>query len=231
IKADFFIVVAYGMIIPQHILNIPKYRSINVHYSLLPKYRGASPIQESLLRGDKETGVTLIKMDKELDHGPIFFIKRIEIADDDNFITLSVKLTNLSSQILPLVLEDIAEGHLEPIEQPHDKATYCKKIEKSNGEINWNKTAEEIKNMIRAYTPWPSVFTKIGGKTLKILKADVEENGINQKSGQFKIEDKILKISTAKDYLVPKKVQLEGKNEMDIETFINGYRTLIESSN
>lgn len=230
-KADFFIVVAYGIIIPQDILNIPKYGSINVHYSLLPKYRGASPIQESLLRGDKETGVTLIKMDEKLDHGPIFLTKRIKIEDDDNLITLSVKLTNLSSQILPLTLEDIAQENLEPIEQPHDKATYCKKIKKSDGEIDWNKTAEEIKNMIRAYTPWPSVFTKIGGKKLKILKADVEKNDINKKPGQFKIENKVLKISTAKDYLIPKKIQLEGKNEMDIETFLNGYRSLIESSN
>ncbi len=230
-KADFFIVVAYGMIIPQNILDIPKYGSINIHYSLLPKYRGASPIQESLLRGDKETGVTLIKMDEELDHGPILFIKRIKIEDDDNLTTLSIKLTTLSSQVLPLALEDIVEERLKPIEQPHDQATYCKKIKKSDGEINWDKTAEEIKNMIRAYTPWPSVFTKIGGKTLKILKADVEENDTNQKPGQFKIEDKMLKISTAKNYLVPKKVQLEGKKEIDIETFINGYRSLIESSN
>ncbi|MFH1534312.1 MAG: methionyl-tRNA formyltransferase [Nitrospirota bacterium] len=231
LQADFFIVVAYGMIIPQHILAIPKYGSINVHYSLLPRYRGASPIQESLLRGDKATGVTLIKMDKKLDHGPVFLMKRIEIEDDDNLLTLSAKLTNLSSQILPLALEDIAQGNLNPIEQPHEQATFCQKIKKSDGIIDWNLSALQIRNMIRAYTPWPSVFTEIGGKKLKILKADVYESDENFPPGQFKIEDKILKISTSKDYLVPKKVQLEGKKEMDIETFLNGYGSLIKSSN
>lgn len=231
LQADFFVVVAYGMIIPQHILAIPKYGSINVHYSLLPKYRGASPIQESLLHGDKETGVTLIKMDEKLDHGPVFLMKRIEIEDDDNLLTLSAKLTNLSSQILPLALEDIAQENLNPIEQPHEQATFCKKIKKSDGMIDWNLSALQIRNMIRAYTPWPSVFTEIGGKKLKILKADIYESDENFPPGQFKIEDKILKISTAKNHLVPKKVQLEGKKEMDIETFLNGYSSLIESSN
>lgn len=229
-EADFFIVVAYGMIIPKHILDIPRHGSVNVHYSLLPKYRGASPIQESLLHGDKESGVTLIKMDEDLDHGPVFLMKRIKIENDDNLLSLSIKLTNLSSQILPLALEDIAQGNLEPIEQPHNQATFCKKIKKSDGKIDWNKSAAEIKNMIRAYTPWPSVFTEISGKKLKILSADVYE-GKGETPGKFTIEDKILRISTSKDYIVPKKVQLEGKKEMDIETFLNGFKSLVESAN
>jgi methionyl-tRNA formyltransferase len=230
IEADFFIVVAYGMIIPQHILDIPEFGSINIHYSLLPKYRGASPIQESLLHGDKETGVTLIKMDEKLDHGPVFLMKRIEIDSDDNLLSLSIKLTNLSSQILPLAVEDIYNGNLDPIDQPHEQATFCKKIKKSDGMIDWKHSAQEIVNMIRAYTPWPSVFTEIGGKKLKIIKADVYD-GNSDKPGEFIIEDKILKISTSNGFLVPKKVQLEGKKEVDIETFLNGYSSLIESSN
>lgn len=230
-KADFFIVIAYGLIFPKETLNIPKYSTINIHFSLLPKYRGASPIQESLLRGDKETGISIIKMDEELDHGPIILTKRIEIEKDDNLITLSAKLSNLSSQILPLILEDLKEGNLTPIEQNHSNATFCKKIKKSDGEIDWNTSAEDIKNMIRAYTPWPSVFTEIKGKKLKILKTEIEESSKKLNPGKYKIENSKLKISTKNGYLIPKKVHLEGKKEMDISSFLNGYSSLINTSN
>ena len=156
IKADFFIVVAYGMIIPEKVLNIPKFGSINIHTSLLPNYRGASPIHESILNGDKETGITLIKIDSKLDHGPIILMKKIEIEESDNLTTLNAKLSNLSSQILPLALEDIKSGLLQPIEQEHSKATFCRKIKKSDGEISFDMSARKILNMVKDYTPWPS---------------------------------------------------------------------------
>lgn len=231
IKADFFIVVAYGLILTKDILQIPKHGSINIHASLLPKYRGASPIQESLLNGDKETGITIMKMDEELDHGQIYFMKRLDIENDDNLITLSAKLSNLSSQVLPLVLEDIKNGILTPIEQNHAKATFCRKIKKEDGKIDWNKSAKEIINMIRGYYLWPSVYTEFNGKKLKILKAQIEDSSQDPVPGKFTVEDNVLKIGTSNGYLLPQKVQIEGKNEMEIEAFLNGYKSLISSSN
>ena len=226
IKADLFIVIAYGMILSKNILEMPKYGAINVHASLLPKYRGASPIQETLLNGDKETGISIIKMDSELDHGDIIIIKRIDIDKNDNLETLSIKLATLSCNILPLALLDYIDGLLKPISQKHKNATYCKKIKKEDGKIDWKKSAEEIQNMIKAYTPWPSVFTEVKGKKLKISEANTDETKL--KPGEFLIENKILKIGTKKGTLLPTKVQLQGKKEMDIKSFINGYKSLFE---
>lgn len=224
LKADFFIVIAYGMILTREILKMPKYACINVHASLLPKYRGASPIQEALLNGDKSSGISIIKMDEKLDHGSIYLIKRVEIAEKDDLISLSNKMAKLSSEILPHVLKNIKKRLLIPIKQDedHQKPSYCRKIKKKDGKINWKKqSAEEIKNMIRAYIPWPGVYTNFKGKKLKILDSAIAEENLNL--GEFKVDRKTLKIGTAKGVLMPKKVQIEGKNEMNITSFINGY--------
>ena len=222
-KANFFVVIAFGMILPQEVLSMPKYGAINVHASLLPKYRGASPIQESLLNGDIETGISVIKIDQELDHGDIFLIKRLNIEKNDNFATLSVKLALLSSNLLPHLLHDIAGSHLSPIHQDHQKATYCHKITKEDGKINFSSSAEEIKNMINAYTPWPGVYTEFAGKKLKIISTEISDEKIQP--GEFKIENKILKIGTKKGALIPTKLQPEGKKVMDAKAFINGIPT------
>lgn len=224
-KADFFVVIAFGMILPQEVLNMPKYGAINVHASLLPKYRGASPIQESLLNGDTETGISIIKIDKELDHGDIFLIKRLNIDKNDNFETLSMKLSILSANLLPHALHDIANGQLSPIHQNHQKATFCHKIAKEDGKIDFQKSAKKIRNMINAYTPWPGVYTEFANKKLKIISTEISDETIQ--AGEFKIENKTLKIGTKKGTLIPTKLQLEGKNVMDAKAFINGYQSLI----
>lgn len=224
LKVDFFIVIAYGMILSKEILQMPKYACVNVHASLLPKYRGASPIQEALLNGDKSTGISIMKMDEKLDHGPIYLIKRIEIEEKDDLISLSDKMAKLSGEILPRALKDIIEGLIISINQDedHQKPSYCRKIKKEDGEINWKKqSAEEIKNMIRAYTPWPGVFTDFKNKKLKILESEISKENLSP--GEFKVDGKALKIGTVKGVLIPKKVQIEGKSEMDARSFINGY--------
>lgn len=222
-EADFFIVIAYGMILPKEALKMPKIAAINVHASLLPKYRGASPIQETLLNGDNETGISIMKMDEKLDEGPVYLIKRIKIEKTDNLQTLTTKLANLSAQILPLALEDIIDNDLTPLPQNHKETTYCKKIKKQDGKINWNKSAEEINNMIRAYTPWPSAYTEFKGKKLKILESNFEKTTSKEKPGTFFLEEKTLKIAAKSGNLLPKKLQLEGKNEMEAKAFINGH--------
>jgi methionyl-tRNA formyltransferase len=229
IKADFFVVLAFGMILEKDILEIPKYGCINIHASLLPRYRGASPIQEALLNGDKDTGISIMKMEEKLDQGPVYLLQRIEIEDLDDFETLSRKLQTLSAKMITLVLIDIAEGTLYPLKQIESKATYCKKIEKKDGEINWGFDVKKIHNMIRAYSVWPSAYTKFNGKEIKILEAKMENKESKIKAGEFFIEDGILKISAKGGNIIPKKLQLEGKNQMSDKEFLNGYKAQIES--
>ena len=222
---DFFVVFAYGMLMPKKVLDMPKYDAINVHTSLLPKYRGASPIQEALLNGDSETGISIMKMSEELDAGDIYLIKRISIEGNDNLESLTENMGEFTKAILALALEDIAEGNLQTIPQNESQATFCRKIEKNDGKVNLQeKTATEILNMIRAYTPWPGVFFEIKGKKLKIINAKLSDENLSP--GEFKIEDKTLKIGTKQGTILPQKVQLEGKNEMDIESFLNGQAPL-----
>ncbi|MFA5821315.1 MAG: methionyl-tRNA formyltransferase [Candidatus Gracilibacteria bacterium] len=224
LEADFFVVMAYGVILSAKLLQMPKLGAINVHASLLPKYRGASPIQEALLHGDKETGITIIKMDEKLDHGDIYLIRRIKIEGSDNQDSLRHKIGSLSAEIMPLLLEDVASSKLRAIPQNHSKATFCRKIKKSDAKIDWNKSAEEICNLVRAYNPWPIAYTEISGKKLQILEAKTDTESLP--TGHFSLVSKALKIGTAKGSLLPQKVCLEGKKEMNIKEFLNGYSKL-----
>lgn len=224
---DMIIVVAYGGLIPKDLLKIPKYGCINIHPSLLPKYRGASPIQEALLNGDEDTGIAFMKLDEELDHGDIFLIKRLPIDPNDNFETLSVKLSAIAAAILPFIIKDIINDVLKPIPQLHAKATFCRKIEKEEGLIDPKKqTAEEILNQIRALNPWPGTYLKVKDKTLKILEAKISE--INKTPGTFELIDKkSFAIHAHSGSLLPTIVQLEGKKPTSTGDFLNGHKDLL----
>jgi methionyl-tRNA formyltransferase len=227
---DAIIVVAYGGLIPKELIEIPEHGCLNIHPSLLPKYRGASPIQETLLNGDKETGISIIQLDEELDHGPILLIKRMSVDPSDNFTTLSKNLSEASAILMILALEDMEQGTLTPIPQEHSKATFCRKIEKKEGEINWNRPAEEILNQIRALNPWPSTYTNLNNKTLKILEAKILDNTSSKKPGEIELIDKETFAFKTKDKLIsPTKVQLEGKPATTSKEFINGNRKLLEN--
>ncbi|MFA4891459.1 MAG: methionyl-tRNA formyltransferase [Candidatus Gracilibacteria bacterium] len=223
---DAIIVIAYGGLIPKEVLEIPKYGCINVHPSLLPKYRGASPIQEALLNGDKETGISIMKVDEKLDHGPVYLVKRIEIEDKDTFETLSGKLAIAAALLLLLALKDIEEGNLPQIPQPDSKATFCRKIAKEDGLIDWERSSKEILNQIRALNPWPSTYTSLQGKTLKILEAVVRPSTKKGKPGSTEILDKnTFGFHTKDSLIVPTLVQLEGKPQVTAKEFLNGYKS------
>lgn len=224
-KVDFFVVIAYGMILSKEILEMPKLGPINIHASLLPKYRGASPIQESLLHGDAETGVSIMAMDETMDHGDIYLTEKIQIDDNDSLESLTNKLSDISAQALPHALKNIKDGTLSAIPQNHQEATFCHKIEKEDGKIDFSKSAMEIRNMLRAFTPWPGIFTEFNGKKLKIIETTITNEEIE--AGKFKIDGKILKIGTGKGSLIPSKLQIEGKSVMDTASFLNGYRSHI----
>ena len=227
-KPSALVVVAYGALIPKELLELTEYGCINIHPSLLPKYRGASPIQEALLNGDKETGIAIMKIDEKLDHGPIYLIKRMGIEESDTFSTLSEKLANLSAVLLTLALKDIFDKNFVPIQQQDSKATFCRKITKEDGKIDWIRTSKEILNQIRALNPWPSTYTVIQGKTLKILEATIQETMKKSKPGTIEILDKETFGFHASDALIiPSKVQLEGKSQTTAKEFLNGYKALL----
>ena len=225
---DFLVVVAYGQILPRAILDIPKYGAINVHASLLPLYRGASPIESALLHGDKETGITIMKIEEKLDSGAILHVEKLPIESKDNADTLTIKLSFLGGLTLPHVLKEIVDGALPGIPQNERLATSCHKIKKDDGLVELNKlTAPEIQNRIRAFTPWPSCFLIIDGKRFKLLEAEIDMTQ-NIKPGQtIELEKNTVALGTKKGLLIPLKVQLEGKKPMTIQEFLPGNRGLL----
>jgi methionyl-tRNA formyltransferase len=222
---DFLLVCAFGEIISAEILALPKFGSINVHPSLLPKYRGASPLQEALRNGDAITGVTWIFMTPKMDSGPIIEKKTVSIEPSDNFETLSEKLSKLSASHTVDVLMRFTETGAK-IPQDEGSTTYCTKIRKEEGFIDVTReSASEIMNKIRAYTPWPGCSILWNNKRLKIIQAVVSEQKIS--SGGVEVQEKrILALGTRKGTLLPTRVQLEGKREMEIGEFLRGQKII-----
>lgn len=222
---DLFIVAEYGKIIPESILNIPKYGAINIHGSILPKYRGASPIQYSLLNENIKTGITIIQMDKEMDHGNIIKTAEIKIDIDDDQITLREKLAKLGADTLINLLS--SNLPFKSIEQNHDEATCTKLIEKNDGLINLeNDLANNIIAKFKAYKPWPGIFIIENNKRIKINDISYKIynlESVDKTFNNFIVRDnKELFIKDKNNKLVKvNKVQLEGKNEIDAKDFIN----------
>lgn len=193
LTSDLFVVASYGKIIPQSLLDIPQYGSLNVHGSILPKHRGASPIQAAILNGDKTTGITIMLMDAEMDHGPIISTKEIKISEQVNLQTLSKKMMQVAALLLIETLVKFVEGKVKPQVQNHTRATYCKLLTKDSGyfEIQNPPTPEVLDRMVRAYYPWPGVWTRWKGKIVKFLPEG--------------------------------KIQIEGKKPISFKDFLNGY--------
>ncbi|KKS14339.1 methionyl-tRNA formyltransferase [Candidatus Daviesbacteria bacterium RIFOXYD1_FULL_41_10] len=193
LTSDLFIVAAYGKIIPQFILDIPKFGALNIHPSLLPKYRGPSPLQSGILKGDKASGISIIKMDFQMDHGPIIFTKPFSLSNTDTFETLSKKSFLDAAAFLPQVIRDFIEGKLKETLQDESLATYCKMITKESAffDIANPPDPEILDRMIRAYYPWPNVWTRWNEKIVKFLPGGL--------------------------------VQMEGKKPVKLEDFLNGH--------
>jgi len=219
--ADINIVCQYGIIIPQTILDSAKHGSINIHTSLLPKYRGASPIQSAILNGEKETGITIMLMDSKMDHGPILAQEKIVIAPDDNYLTLSEKMLPVACTLLNKTLKKYLIGKTVPQEQDHIKATYCKMFTRENGKADFNKSAQEIYNQFRGLYVWPGIFTFWKDKRIKLLNIKPVEK--NLEPGKFVTENGRLFIGCAEGAIEVFKLQPEGKSPMTAEAFANGY--------
>jgi methionyl-tRNA formyltransferase len=229
LKPDLIIVIAYGKIIPQAILDIPTKGCINIHASLLPKYRGAACLNAPILNGDAETGVTIMKMEAGLDTGPILRQAKIKLNGAENLEDVHDRLAELGAEILIPTLTDFIDGKIQPQIQDDAQASYVKTIDKEDGKIIWGKTAMEIERMIRAYNPWPGTYGEIDGQTLKIITVDQKILSINNyPAGTLFLEDKKLAIQCGQGALNILKLQLAGKKIMTAAEFINGNRNLID---
>jgi methionyl-tRNA formyltransferase len=223
IRPDAAVVVAYGKLIPVELLNIPPKGFINVHASLLPALRGASPINHAILSGENKTGVSIMRLDEGLDTGPVYEKQEIEIGSDDALM-LSKRLSISGAEVLDLVLARIEKGTVKPWPQDNNAATYAPLLKKEDGIIDWNKNALEIENMIRGLLPWPCAYTGMQGKMLKILKARIEETTHGIMPGTMIKEANRIIITCRNGFIIPEILQLEGKHAMDAKPFANGLK-------
>ncbi len=224
-KVDFIIVVAYGKLIDDYIINAPKFLTINVHASLLPKWRGAAPIQRSILNGDKETGVCIMKVEKKLDAGPVIKQTKIKIENTDDAGSIYKKIILKGKNLLIEAIKDIKCGDFNYIFQDEENATYAQKIEKRESKIDWEESAESIILKVRAFNPYPGAWTFLQKKRLKILKAKVYD-GFSQKlsaspNGTF--DDQLI-VKCKKSFLQVIELKLQGKKKMAAKEFLNGYK-------
>ncbi|MBE0068321.1 MULTISPECIES: methionyl-tRNA formyltransferase [Thermoanaerobacterium] len=223
LNPDLIVVAAYGKILPEEILQIPRYGCINVHASLLPKYRGAAPINWAVINGEKETGITIMYMEKGLDTGDILLQKSIPILEEDNSETVHDKLAVLGGNALIEAINKMVDGALKPVKQDDSKATYAPILEKSIGLIDWQKSAVEIKNLVRGLRPWPVAYTYYKGNMLKIWAAEVYSYEGKEKPGTVITTGSALIVKCGKDALKILEIQSEGKRRMTVEEFLRGH--------
>lgn len=221
LNPDVIVVVAYGQILPENILNIPKYGCINVHGSLLPKYRGAAPIQWSVLNGDKVTGVTTMYMEKGLDTGDILETKEYEIGINDTAGEVFDTLAEIGGKLIIDTLEKAEKGELHPIKQDDSKSSYAKMLDKSMCNIDFSKTNLQVHNQVRGLSPWPVASTKLNGKVLKIFETRLAEG--KGKPGEI-LNTNPLTIACGEGAVVVNTVQLQGKKKMDSKAFLQGHK-------
>jgi len=222
---DIIIVSAYGKILPKNILDLPPFGCYNIHASLLPKYRGAAPIHWALVQGEKETGISIMKMVEELDAGDVILTKKIPIEENDDAGTLHTKLSHLGAEAIIKALELIESGKAVPVAQDLSKSTFAPMIKKSDGIINWSESSNKIINLIRGMNPWPGAYCNINNKMIKVLKAkSCEEVHMTSFPGivvkMYKDEGPVIK--TGDGAVVLLEVQPENKKPMSGKDFING---------
>lgn len=224
LKADIFVVAAFGQILSQEVLDIPKYGCVNIHASLLPKYRGASPINQVLIEGDEYTGITVMKMNAGMDTGNIMLQEKLRIEEDDTAGTLFDKLSELGAKVIVTALEKIEDGTITETVQDENLSSRCAKMHKEMGHINWAQDVFYISRLVRALNPWPSCFTLINGKMLKIWKAKAVEG----KSGEAGVIASVGKdsftVNAGNGLLEVFEVQLEGKRRMNVSDFLRGFK-------
>lgn len=225
-EADIIVVVAFGQILPKEILDMPRYGCVNVHASLLPKYRGAAPIQWAVINGERVTGVTTMRMDEGLDTGDMIMKEEVVLEPEETGGSLFERLAQTGASLCVRTLAAVEDGTATYTPQEHGEATHTTMIKKQLGEIAWEKPAQELERLIRGLNPWPSAYTHLNGRTLKIWKAAVAEQGQAERAEPGSVvevrKDSIL-VQTGQGLLKLVEVQLEGKKRMTTDAFLRGF--------
>jgi methionyl-tRNA formyltransferase len=222
---DVIVVIAYGQILPRDVLEIPRFACLNLHASLLPRWRGAAPIQAAIAAGDSETGITVMYMDEGLDTGDMLLQRQLAILPNDTGGSLHDRLAQIAPEALLEALRFLASDNAPRIPQDNARATYAPKLKREHGEIDWSESADAIKGKIRAYNPWPGAFMKLGRQNLKIFSASLVD--LNGQPGEILRSDKELIVATGKGALSIDEVQLEGKRRMGAGEFLRGHPVLL----
>jgi methionyl-tRNA formyltransferase len=226
-KPDVIVVMAYGQILPRDVLHIPRLACLNLHASLLPRWRGAAPIQAAIAAGDGEAGITVMYMEEGLDTGDILLQRKIDILPTDTGGSLHDRLAQIAPQLLLESLELLAAGNAPRSPQDNARATYAPKLKREHGQIDWSESAEAIERKIRAFDPWPGAFMKVGGQNLKIFSASVVS--LNGKPGEILRSEKGLIIAAGNHALSLDEVQLEGKRRMSAAEFLRGHAAIVRA--
>ena len=221
--ADIAVVAAYGILLPPEVLSAFRHGCINLHPSLLPKYRGASPVSSTILAGDKYTGVTIIQLDSGMDSGPILSQEKIKLQGDEFCDKLTMDLFMLGSKLVSKTISEFATGNIEIVQQDHDKATFTEKLSRNDGLIDWTKGFNRIWKEIRAYNPWPGSHTKFKGKNLKIIEAKISTEN-KSPSGYVSIHRNEVYVGTSDGSLNVNKLQVEGGNIVLASDFARGHK-------
>lgn len=223
-QPDICVVIAFGQILPESVLDLPKYGCVNVHASLLPKYRGAAPIQWAVANGDPVSGVTTMQMDTGMDTGDILLKEEVKLAEKETGGSLFERLSGIGAQLCVRTLQGLEEGNLKPVPQDSDQATYSHMIKKKDGLLDFSESAKRLECLIRAMNPWPSAFTHLGKKTLKIWGADIVPEDSGHAPGEIsQIGKDFFCVQTGEGQLQIRELQLEGKKRMDSASFMRGY--------
>jgi methionyl-tRNA formyltransferase len=220
IDPDVIVVVAYGQILPSDIIHLPDSGCINIHASLLPRHRGASPISRAIIDGDKKTGVTTMLMDEGMDTGPILLQEETEIRAEDTAGTLSDRLSLSGSRLILITLEGLEKGSLQPVPQAGE-ATYAPVMKKKDGLIDWTKSASDISNFVRGMNPWPGAYTFLEGERLKIMKVHVVDETGQAGTVERVLKDKLI-IGAGRGCISVSEIQPSGRKTMDIRAFLQG---------
>ncbi len=226
---DLIVVAAYGQILKPEVLDLPRYGCVNVHASLLPRWRGASPIQHAILHGDTETGITIMQMDPGMDTGPILSQRAISIAPEDTAASLSEKLAALGAELLIETLPGYLDGRIQPQPQDDSQATYAPLLKKSDGELDFNQPADLLARKVRAFHPWPGTFTTWKGQPFKVIQAHAV-NAPSPGPGVHTVHQGLPAIGTAQGLLVLTTVQPAGKKMLDGAAFLRGARDWVQGS-
>ncbi len=228
LQPDLFVVVAYGQILPKFLLDIPKQGAINVHASLLPKYRGAAPISWALLNGEKQTGITTMMMDAGMDTGDILLQSEIPIGERETFENLHDRLAELGARLLKETIAGLKSKKITPVSQDHSKATLAPLIKKEDGRIDWSKKAEEIDRQVRAFNPWPGAHTQWEGRLLKVFGGEVGKGALQGENGSVSwVGTDVIEVKTGKGCYRIREVQLEGGRRLPVRDFLQGHRVQV----